>query len=343
MELLPQQFRVPEIIGDYWLNSEPVSLGNLRGFVILLDFWDYTCTRCIRSLPYMKEWHNRYRDNDLIIVGIHTPRFPFGREPVNLRRAVDSLGIKYPVVMDNDYRMWSAFRSASWPTKILVDKFGFIRYTHAGEGRYQNFEHAIQSLLAGIGHDSNFPLLMESEREADRPGAICYRETPEILTGWQRGTMGNVEGFSPESTFHYADPKYYVDGRIYLEGDWFNDRNYLKLDTANPAGGYVTLTYQAKEVEAVVNPIGEKGFQVFVYHDDRPVSRGDKGCDIRYDEEGKSYFIVKEPRVYNLVKNREFGSHNLKLLSRSNGFALYAVSFVTAVMKEAGIESVAGH
>ncbi|MBA4311237.1 MAG: hypothetical protein C0417_01265 [Chlorobiaceae bacterium] len=334
MELLPQQFRVPEIYGDYWLNSEPITLGALRGYVILIDFWDYTCMRCIRTLSYLKEWHNRYSEKGLILIGVHTPRFPFARDPINVRKAIDKLNIKYPVVMDNDYLIWNGFRSANWPTKILIDKHGFIRYVHAGEGQYQNFEHAIQSFLAGMSYDIDLPLVMDSLRETDRPGVICYRETPEILTGWQRGTIGNVEGYSPESTIRYKDPQYHVEGRLYLDGDWFNDRNYLKLETANPAGGYLTFLYQASEVDTVIKPEGEKGFQVFVIQDGMPISRGDKGIDIRYDEEGKSYFIVDDARVYNIVKNREYGEHKIKLTSRSNGFAVYAISFVTSVIKE---------
>ncbi|MBI5019813.1 MAG: redoxin domain-containing protein [Ignavibacteriales bacterium] len=334
MELLPQQFRVPEIYGDYWLNSEPITLGALRGHVILIDFWDYTCVKCIRTLSYLNEWFIRYSDTGLILIGIHTPRFPFSRDPINVRKAVDKLNIKYPVVMDNDYLIWNGFRSTNWPTKILVDKNGFIRYVHPGEGQYQNFEHAIQSLLAGINYDIDLPIVMEPIRETDRPGVICYRETPEILTGWQRGTIGNVEGYSPESTIHYKDPRYHVDGRLYLEGDWFNDRNYLKLNTTDPGGGYLTFLYQAKEVDAVIKPEGEKGFQVFVVQDGMPISRGDKGVDIRYDEEGKSYFVVNDARVYNIVKNRVYGEHQIMLTTRSNGFAVYAISFVTDVIKE---------
>ncbi|MBI4810786.1 MAG: redoxin domain-containing protein [Ignavibacteriales bacterium] len=313
MELLPQQFRVPEIYGDYWLNSDPIALGALRGYVILIDFWDYTCMRCIRTLPYLKEWYNRYSEKGLILIGVHTPRFPFARDPVNVRKASDKLNLKYPIVMDNDFIVWNAFHSAYWPTKFLIDKYGFIRYVHAGEGQYQNFEHAIQSLVSNIGYDIELPLVMDSLRETDRPGVLCYRETPEILTGWQRGTIGNIEGYSPESTVHYDDPKYYVEGRLYLDGDWFNDRNYLKLDTTNPAGGFLTFLYQAQEVDLVIKPEGEKGFQVFVNQDDSPLSRGDKGTDIRYNEEGKSYFIVDDARVYNIVKNREFSEHKIKL------------------------------
>ena len=334
MEILPQQFRVPEIYGDYWLNGDTVTLVAHRGYVILIDFWDYTCVRCLHELPYVKEWYKRYSDAGLVMVSVHTPQFPFARDPVNVRKAIDKLNIRYPVVMDNDYLIWNAFRCANRPTKYLVDKNGFIRYVHAGTGQYQNFEHAIQSLLMDIGYRSDLPFVMEPFSEADRPGAICYKETTDILTGWQRGTIGNIEGHSPESTVHYEDPKIYIDGRVYLEGNWLNDRNYIKLDTDDPNGGSLTLLYHAKEVNTIVKPEGEKGFQVFVEQDDSPLSRGDKGADIRYNEEGKSYFVVDDARLYNIVLNREFGAHKLKLSTRSNGFSIYSISFVTSIISE---------
>ncbi|MDI6767256.1 MAG: redoxin domain-containing protein [Bacteroidota bacterium] len=334
MELLPQQFRVPEIYGNYWFNSDPVPLSALRGYVILIDFWDYSCLKCLRAFPYLKEWHQRYNEKGLITIGIHTPQFPFARDPVNVRKAINQLNIKYPVVMDNDYFVWNAFRCNSWPTKYLIDKYGFIRFINAGEGQYQNIEHAIQWLIINSGYHDELPFVMEPVRESDRPGVICYRETPEILTGWQRGTIGNVQGHSPESTVHYDDPNLYVDGRLYLDGDWFNERNYLKLETDNPNGGYLVFIYQASAVYAIIKPEGEKDFQVFVQQDDRYLPRDVKGTDILYDEEGRSYFIVDDARLYNIVTNKEFGGHKLKLSTRSNGFAIYSVAFVTSAIPD---------
>lgn len=334
MELLPQQFRVPEIYGDYWFNSDPIPLGALRGYVILIDFWDYSCQRCLWTLPYLQEWRRRYTDKGLVIIGVHTPQFPFGRDPMNVRAAIEKLGIKHPVVMDNDYFVFGAFRAVEWPTKCLVDKNGFIRYVHTGEGSYQNFEHAIQHLITDAGYRDDLPLVMEPLREMDRPGALCYRATSDILTGWQRGTIGNVEGFSPESTVHYEDPGYYIAGRLYLHGNWLNDRNFIKLNDEDGKEGYVVLTYEAKEVNTIIKPEGESNFQVFIQQNGQYLSRANKGDDIRIDEQGRSYLVVTNASLYNIVKNKEFGEHTLKLSTRSNGFALYSVSFISCVIPE---------
>jgi thiol-disulfide isomerase/thioredoxin len=334
MEAYPQQHRAPEIYGDFWFNSEPLPINALRGYVILIDFWDYACQNCLRTLPYVQEWHKRYNDKGLVTIGVHTPQFPFARDPINVRRAIEQLGVKYPVVMDNDFFVWNNFRTTVWPTKVLIDKHGFIRYVHAGEGSYQNFEHAIQSMLKDAGHHTDFPIVMDPIRESDIPGAICYRATPEILTGWRRGTIGNVEGFSPESTAHYEDPGYYLDGRVYLHGNWLSDRNFLKLNEEDGAEGYLVLTYQARDVNAVIKPEGERNFQVFVRQDDAFLSPSNAGDDIRIDSEGRSYFVVEDAKLFSIVKNKEFGEHKLMLSTRSNGFALYSVSFVSCVIPE---------
>jgi hypothetical protein len=334
MEALPKQHRTPEIYGDYWFNSEPIPLGALRGYVILIDFWDYTNQSALRALPYVQEWHRRYTHNGLVVIGVHTPEFPFGRDPINVHEAIEKLGIRYPVVMDNASLIWGAFRNREWPTKYLIDKDGFIRYIHAGDGSNQNFEHAIQSLLVEAGYHDDLPLVMDGLRPSDRVGALNYRATPAILTGYQRGTIGNVEGFSPESTTHFEDPGMYVEGRLYLQGNWLSDRNYLRLDECDGREGYLTFLYRAKEVNAVLKPEGEKNFQVFIQQDEKFLDEMNRGDDVRIDEDGRSFVLVEKARLHNLVKNKEYGEHKLRLSARSNGFALYSISFVSSVMPE---------
>ena len=334
MDLLPKKYRASEIYGDYWFNSDPIAIGALHGYVVLINFWDYTCTSSLRALPYIEEWHRRYADKGLATIGVHTPEFPFARDPLYVKKAIERLRIKYPVVMDNDYLIWSAFRTAEWPTRYLIDKEGFIRVVHAGEGFYQNFEHSIQSLLTEAGYHYELPLVMDSLREADRPGAVCYRMTPKIFGGFQRGSIGNVEGSMPESTTHFEDPGYYLEGRIYLHGNWLNNRSFFKLNESESREGYLVVSYQAKEVNVVVKPEGEKQFQAFVQQDDQFLTQSMKGDDIEIDAEGRSYFLIREPKLFNIVKNQEFGEHKLKLSSRSNGLAVYSISFVSSAIPE---------
>jgi thiol-disulfide isomerase/thioredoxin len=334
MQELPKQYHVPEIYGDFWFNSDPIPLQALRGSAILLNFWDYTCSSALRTLPYIHEWHKAYKDAGLVVIGVHTPMFPFARDPVLVRKAVERLNIQYPMVMDNEYLIWTAFRNRVWPTKYLVDKDGFIRIIHDGEGSYQNFEYSIRSLLSDAGYRAYLPAMTELHREMDRPGAVCYRVTPEIFAGFQRGSLGNVEGSTLESVSEFTDPGYYLEGRLYLQGNWLHARDYVKLSESDGREGSVSIAYKAKEVNVVVKPEGEKKFQVFVKQDENFLTEENRGEDIHIDGEGKSYFLVNEAKLYNIVKNAEYTESKLTLSCRSNGFALYSFSFVSSVVKE---------
>lgn len=139
----------PEFAGiQQWLNSEPLTMKSLRGKVVLVDFWTYTCINCIRTLPYVTGWHRKYKDKGLVVVGVHTPEFPFERSTDNVRKAIGRFGIQYPVAQDNSYATWEAYRNQYWPAVYLIDKQGRVVYSHFGEGRYEETEAAIQRLLA---------------------------------------------------------------------------------------------------------------------------------------------------------------------------------------------------
>lgn len=334
MQVLQQQFKTPEIYSDFWYNSDPIPLSALRGEVILMHFWDFTSQACLNTLPYIKEWHKRYSDKNLVVIGVHTPEFPFSADPFEVRRAVEKFRIKYPVALDRDLKIWNAFHSKMWPTCFLIDKYGYIRYIQEGAGGYKDLEKAIQGMITESGYRAELPELMEPLREVDRHGAVAFKTTPEILSGFQHRTIGNVEGFVPQCTTYFEDPGMYLEGRLYLHGNWFADREYLKLDDSECAGGSVTVLYRAKDVSAVMKPEGEKNFQVFVQQDELYLTELNKGSDVLLDEEGRSFLLVKEPRLYSLVKNIEFGEHTLKLSSRSNGFALYSMSFESSVVPE---------
>lgn len=334
MDMLQRRFRAPEIYGDFWFNSDPIPLGALRGYTILIQFWDYTCLTCLRTLPYLKEWHRKYQDMGVHVIGVHTPEYPFGRDPVSVRNAIEKERIRYPVVMDNDFLIWGAFRNRVWPTSYLIDRDGFIRIVHEGEGSYLAFEQSLQALLAESGYHGEFPLLMEYVRETDRPGAMCFRITPEIHGGYQRGNLGNVEGYLPEGTSHFDDPGYHLEGRMYLHGNWKVTRNFWQLDDHEGTGGHAILVYQAKEVNAILKPEGEKNFQVFVKQNDQYLTQENKGSDVHLDAEGRSYLLVDGARLYNIVRNAEFGQHTLKLSSYSSGFLIYSVSFVSCLIPE---------
>lgn len=145
----PMATTAPEFTGiQQWLNSEPLSMGQLRGKVVLVDFWTYTCINCIRTLPYVKSWHEKYKDQGLVVVGVHTPEYPFERSTDNVKTAIKRFGITYPVAQDNKYATWSAYNNQYWPAVYLIDKQGKVVYQHFGEGAYASTEAKIRTLLA---------------------------------------------------------------------------------------------------------------------------------------------------------------------------------------------------
>jgi hypothetical protein len=333
-DIPPRTFRATEIYGDYWFNSEPVPIIALRGSVILLCFWDYACCGSLRMMSYVCEWYRRYRNEGLVIVGVHSPKFPFGQDPGNVQKALHSQGIQFPVVMDNGYLIWARYQNRVRPAVHIIDRDGFVRYVYDGEGGYLSTEREIQLLLGEAGYAGELPDLMEPLRETDRPGVVLYRPTPELFAGYQAGTVGNVEGGIPESVSAYEDPGIYLDGRFYLEGDWLSQRESLRHEGAAGPEGRVILTYSSLGVGAVCGGEGKTGVRVAIEQDGTWLTASNKGRDVSITPDGVSYLEVQEPRLHSLVENREFGSHLLRLKEVGRGFVLYSFCFQSGVIPE---------
>jgi thiol-disulfide isomerase/thioredoxin len=332
-EIPERTTKAHELYGDFWFNSEPVPISALRGQVVLVHFWDYTCIHCVHTLPYIKEWHRRYNADGLVVVGVHTPKHPFAKNPEEVQKAIERLGIRHPVVLDNQSVIAATYQNRFWPAIYLIDKHGYIRFCSVGEGNYRTIEQRIHVLLRDAGHRGDLPLPMEAIREEDKVGAVCYRATPELFTGYLKGSIGNVEGYSPESVVDYHDPGYYVEGKFYAVGPWMNDRNCLRLSD-DRTEGHIIVRYLALEANAVIMSEGDAGFPVLVMQDDRFLTEENKGDDIALEEDGRSIIVVTEARMYNLIKNKEFGEHTLRLSTTSRGFALFSLTFVSCVIPE---------
>jgi len=250
----PGPIPAPELESGTWLNTEPLKMASLRGRPVLIDFWDYTCINCLRSLPYVKEWHRRYSPHGLVIIGVHAPEFSFAKSADHVRRAVEELGIEYPVVLDNDFKIWNAYSNRYWPAKYLVDAKGNVRFYHHGEGACDQVETAIQALLREVSADLSLPSPMEPVRDTDAPGAVCYRVTPELYLGYERGRPGNTAGLTPDRPAAYRDPGKHVDGFFYLEGDWLLASEYLARPVGASGESRLSLRYTSKEVNLVMHP-----------------------------------------------------------------------------------------
>jgi hypothetical protein len=327
-------FRALEICGDHWLNSDPVPDAALGGNVALLVFWDFACGASLHTLQYVREWDRRYRPCGLVVVGVHTPKFAFGSERDTVRQAVRRLGVDLPVVMDNGYRLWSQYGISVWPTLILVDKEGYVRCQLEGEGGYVRFERELRMLLQDANVLEELPESMVPLRQTDMPGAACYRVSPELFAGYQRGSVGNVEGQVPEATSRYADPGIYADGRFYLEGNWLCTRDTVLNRTEEASPSRLILPYAALEVNGVLKSESGSTVNLMVQQDDRSLTEENRGRDVRIEDNGSSILVVGEASLYNIVKNRDFGAHVLRLGVRESGLAVYSFAFVSDIIHE---------
>jgi thiol-disulfide isomerase/thioredoxin len=326
--------RAPEFPpGVTWLQGGPLRMADLRGKPVLIDFWDYTCVNCLRTLPYVREWHRRYGPLGLVTVGVHAPEFSFARESSNVLRAVRENAIDYPVILDNEYAVWQAYANRFWPAKYLVDGGGYLRFVHYGEGAYSETEQAVQTLLREAFPEILLPGVMDPVRDEDQPGAVCYRVTPELYLGYQRGLIGNVR-VQPDQAARYADPGKHIDGHAYLQGDWLLTGEYLARPAGAAAESRLVLPYMAKDVNLVVHPPTYGGAATFaITQDGAPLAAEDAGADVQAGGAATT-FTVDTPRMYRLVSNREIDRHELTLSTGSDGVALYAFTFTSCVMPE---------
>ena len=335
VDLLEQRIvRAPEFGAGAWLNTEnPLTLAGLRGQAVLVDFWEYSCINCLRTLPYLREWHRRYASKGLVIVGVHSPEFPFGRERQQIEQAVRELEIPYPVLMDNDFKTWDAYANRFWPAKYLIDPQGYLRFQSHGEGGYSEFEQAIQAVLREADPEIDLPSIMLSLREEDRPGAVCYRPTPELHAGLDRGALGNPEGYAGGITMVYQQPKMRAPGSFYVSGAWKAGEQYLSYQ--GQTEGAISVPYEAVEVNAVFSPHVEtvermlhpQTVSVEIWQDGKGLYEDRRGADVT--PEGR--VLVDRPRMYNLVRNPGFEQHELMLRVTTRGFAMYAFSFTGCV------------
>lgn len=311
----------PDLVGiaDY-LNTTPEALAeDLEGKVVLYDIWTYSCINCIRTLPYITAWDDKYADQGLLIVGIHSPEFEFEKDVNNVRMAVEKYDIQYPVVLDNDKETWKAFENRYWPRKYVADHEGNIRYDHIGEGRYQETEKVIQYLLevraASLGVQA-----AHAESLVDIEEFRHSQNTPELYFGYYfaqgRNNLGSPEGFQPGQTVTYAAPDRVDSNKFYPVGMWKNLRGSMEL--AEDAGA-IYASYHAKQVNIVTaNPA-----ELEIFLDGKPIPPEFAGTDI---VDG-NILRVSEPRLYNVVDSDASERHLLEMRVSGQGFQIFTFTF----------------
>ncbi len=299
-----------------WINSQPLNLSQLRGKVVLIDFWTYSCINCIRSIPYLNAWYAKYKNDGLVIIGVSTPEFLFEHNYTNVANAVQRFGIQYPVMLDNNYSTWTAYDNHYWPADYLIDANGDVRYVQFGEGNYNVTEKAIQVLLENAGYSVPTNLI-----NITSPVNFSLIGSPELYLGYgtARQPIGNQQGFDPDNVVDYGTPNVTQMNTAYFGGSWYNAPDSM----ISVNGSKIFLIYDAKFVNVVASGNGTVNLTISL--DGAPLPANSLGADAKIVN-GNAVVQVNSPRLYNIIETPGYGTHELEIDAQP-GFRIYTFTF----------------
>lgn len=282
-----------------WLNSAPLTAKELRGKVILVDFWDYSCINCIRAIPYVRAWADKYRDSGLVVIGVHTPEFDIEKQTPNVQKAVTKFGITYPVAIDSNYAIWSAFHNQYWPAHYFIDAKGRVRYEHFGEGEYEQSEKWIQQLLK----EANAKPMVASTVAVHAQGVQAAADTndvysPETYIGYARAAhFASPGGFKRDREQLYGEPQHLRLNQWGLTGNWLDHQQVAVLSSA---GGKIVFRFHARDLHLVLGPtVGGKPVRFRVTIDGHA-----PGENHGVDTDAQGNGVVVDDRLYQLVRQK---------------------------------------
>lgn len=307
-----------------WINSPPLSTQDLRGKVVVIDFWTYSCINCLRALPYVAGWYAKYKDHGLVVIGVHAPEFAFEKNLGNVRRAVADLGITYPVALDDDYAIWQGFDNQYWPAHYFIDSQGRIRAHHFGEGNYAESEATIRQLLGEAGYADLPPAGIDAARAAgvQAPADQAHIQSPETYLGYGRANnFSSAGGFVQDRPKDYLAPGTLALNHWALAGSWAVDPEKAVL---RAAPGKILFRFFARDLHLVLGP-GSDGkpvrFRVLL---DGGVPAAGHGVDTDADGQG----VVKEQRLYQLIRQSgDVREHVFSIEFLDGGVQAYSFTF----------------
>lgn len=339
-DLTVTDFRAPElpppgeqVSGTTWINSPPLTMAELRGKVVLIDFWEYTCINCIRTFSDNKKWYERYHRYGFTIIGVHDPEFDIAYPVDNVERAVKRFGLPYPIVVDDWFKIWTSYHNNTWPNRFLIDASGVVRFNREGEGADADFERAIQYLLERAHPGLKFPASDKVLAEKNAFGPGCGIPTGEMYIGdwYHRGVLSNPQGYHDGKTLDYQLPASVEDGHAAVSGEWKTDKNGMiyrgKHKGDEPTSDQLKMSYHARELYSVLNVSHGHPSRLYIQQDGKNLTAENKGVDVQLDSEGRSYLEVREPRMYYLVQNPSFGEHTVALFPTQTGLTINSFTF----------------
>jgi len=279
-----------------WINSPPLTREQLRGKVVVIDFWTYSCINCLRSIPYVRAWYDRYKDDGLVVIGVHAPEFAFERDFANVQKAVRDLGITYPVALDNDWHLWRALKNNYWPAHYFIDALGRVRYYHHGEGSYDESERVIRQLLTEAGRPPSMRMAGAEANEAAEMAASGKVRSPETYIGYARADgFVSPGGQAKDQAKDYSIPSALELNQWALGGRW---SIAPQAATAQSPGGRIAFRFHARDLHLVLGPAADGKPVRFRVTIDGHVPDADAGADIKPDGTG----IVTDERLYQLIR-----------------------------------------
>jgi thiol-disulfide isomerase/thioredoxin len=320
----PGTAQMPSLDGATgWVNSSALTRESLRGKVVLVDFWTYSCINCLRTLPYVRAWADKYREAGLVVVGVHTPEFEFEQQPANVLRAVKDLGIRYPVALDSRYAVWRAFGNRAWPALYFVDAEGRVRHRQYGEGRYADAERLIQQLLkeAGRGDMAATGLVTPTGQSTQAAASLVPAGSDETYLGTARASgFVSASGGLRAGEHVYADAPRLLSNQWTLSGAWRVGEEYV---LGQQAGGRIAYRFRARDLHLVLGAAGGRPIR-FRVRIDGHAPGPDHGADT--DAEGRG--VVEAQRLYQLVRQSSGGGERtFEIEFFDAGVRAYAVTF----------------
>ena len=322
---LPVEGEIPSFAGaTLWLNSPPLSAEGLRGKVVVVDFWTYSCINCLRALPYVESWFQKYKDHGLVVIGVHAPEFAFEKDPANVRRAVADLKIAYPVALDNDYAIWQAFNNQYWPAHYFIDAAGRVRAHHFGEGNYDESEQIIRKLLSEAGQKDLPPPGMGAEKPVgvQAPPDEAHDQSPETYVGYRRAeNFQSPGGFAQDQLHAYSDPAALKLNQWALGGSWNVDPEKAVLGAVP---GKIVFRFYARDLHLVLGP-GSDGKPVrFRVTLDGAAPAANHGADT--DSSGAG--VIDRQRLYQLIRQSgDVREHVFTIEFLDSGVQAYSFTF----------------
>ena len=321
---LPIEGELPSLgSANEWLNSQPLTAAGLRGKVVLIDIWTYTCINWLRTLPYVRAWADKYKNQGLVVIGVHAPEFPFEKNLDNVRRAAKDLRVDYPIAIDNDHALWRAFKNQYWPALYFVDARGKIRHHHFGEGEYERSEKIIQQLLAetGIG-GIDHKLVSVDARGAEAAADWASLKSPENYLGYERTeNFASPGGAVSDKRRVYAVPARLRLNQWALSGDWTVQKQATVLNQAN---GRIAYRFHARDLHLVMGPAARGTsvrFRVLI--DGKPPGAA-HGIDV--DDQGNG--TVSEQRMYQLIRQpKPIAERQFEIEFLDAGVEVFAFTF----------------